>query len=178
MNRGPAPPPPEKPPSVAERTRLLKSSFRKDDIDKPKIADKSSTLLSGEKVGVNVSVNVANLTSSSSSRVVTNGERSPSPTTIPSVQHQGANNSNSTINSGVSGGVPVRPLVQPPPVLDNKSLNGNSLLMDNNKDHSKSGVSIFLLFKGILPTFFFVLFVEVGEWISIILGTFRDLFSL
>lgn len=39
--RGPAPPLPEKPPSVAERTRLLKSSFRKDDVDKPKVVSSS-----------------------------------------------------------------------------------------------------------------------------------------
>lgn len=148
MNRGPAPPPPEKPPSVAERTRLLKSSFRKDDIDKPKVADKSSTLLNGEK-GVSVSVNVASLTSSSSSRIA-NGERSPSPTTVPpSVQHQGGNNTNSIPNNALlSGGVPIRPLVQPPPVMDNKSVNGNSLAMDSNKEqNTKSGVSIFQLFK-------------------------------
>lgn len=142
MNRGPAPPPPEKPPSVAERTRLLKSSFRKDDIDKPKVADKSSTLLNGEK-GVSVSVNVASLTSSSSSRIA-NGERSPSPTTVPpSVQHQGGNNTNSIPNNALlSGGVPIRPLVQPPPVMDNKSVNGNSLAMDSNKEqNTKSGLN-------------------------------------
>ena len=38
--RGPAPPLPEKPPSVAERTRLLRSSFRKEDGEKPKVPDK------------------------------------------------------------------------------------------------------------------------------------------
>ncbi|XP_052815886.1 septin-7-like isoform X2 [Mya arenaria] len=43
--RGPAPPLPEKPPSVAERTRLLKSSFRHNDVDKPRpvVADSSHT---------------------------------------------------------------------------------------------------------------------------------------
>ncbi|KAJ8302462.1 hypothetical protein KUTeg_018858 [Tegillarca granosa] len=44
--RGPAPPLPEKPPSVAERTRLLRSSFRKDELDKPKVGDNKSSLLS------------------------------------------------------------------------------------------------------------------------------------
>lgn len=39
--RGPAPPLPEKPPSVAERTRLLKSSFRRDDVEKPKVSSHS-----------------------------------------------------------------------------------------------------------------------------------------
>ncbi|XP_052248337.1 uncharacterized protein LOC127856269 [Dreissena polymorpha] len=34
-SRGPAPPLPEKPPSVAERTRLLKSSFRRNEDDRP-----------------------------------------------------------------------------------------------------------------------------------------------
>ncbi|GFR64141.1 hypothetical protein ElyMa_003625000 [Elysia marginata] len=38
--RGPAPPLPEKPPSVAERTRLLKSSFRNEDGEKPKVPEK------------------------------------------------------------------------------------------------------------------------------------------
>lgn len=44
--RGPAPPLPEKPPSVAERTRLLRSSFRKDELDKPKVGDNKSSPLS------------------------------------------------------------------------------------------------------------------------------------
>lgn len=39
--RGPAPPLPEKPPSVAERTRLLKSSFRREDGEKPKVSSPS-----------------------------------------------------------------------------------------------------------------------------------------
>ncbi|GFN77200.1 hypothetical protein PoB_000370600 [Plakobranchus ocellatus] len=39
-SRGPAPPLPEKPPSVAERTRLLRSSFRKEDGEKPKVPEK------------------------------------------------------------------------------------------------------------------------------------------
>lgn len=145
MNRGPAPPPPEKPPSVAERTRLLKSSFRKDDIDKPKIAEKSSTLLSGDKLCVNVSA------SSSSSRIVSNGERSPSPTTtILTVPHQGANNNNNSSNNNtilnnamVSGGVPMRPHVQSSLLTDNKTVNGNSInVMDSNKEqNTKTGLN-------------------------------------
>lgn len=55
--RGPAPPLPEKPPSVAERTRLLKSSFRKDEVDKPKVSspviERASTLPHGHCVATN-----------------------------------------------------------------------------------------------------------------------------
>lgn len=63
-SRGPAPPLPEKPPSVAERTRLLRSSFRKDDVEKPKVPEKpDNRTFNGQKQeGGSV-----------------NGERSPSP---------------------------------------------------------------------------------------------------
>lgn len=64
--RGPAPPLPEKPPSVAERTRLLRSSFRKEDSEKPKVTDNRSSPLSEKSVSV-------------TSVASTNGERSPSP---------------------------------------------------------------------------------------------------
>ncbi|KAK7505305.1 hypothetical protein BaRGS_00003467 [Batillaria attramentaria] len=41
-SRGPAPPLPDKPPSVAERTRLLRSSFRKEEMEKPRVPDNRS----------------------------------------------------------------------------------------------------------------------------------------
>ncbi|KAL5022628.1 hypothetical protein ScPMuIL_001783 [Solemya velum] len=66
--RGPAPPLPEKPPSVAERTRLLRSSFRKEDSEKPKVLDNRSSPLSEKSASV-------------TSVASTNGERSPSPST-------------------------------------------------------------------------------------------------
>lgn len=56
------PPPPEKSASVAERARLLRTSFRKEDADKPRIPEKPVSPMSEKTASV-----------------VSNGERSPSP---------------------------------------------------------------------------------------------------
>ncbi|CAG5136576.1 unnamed protein product, partial [Candidula unifasciata] len=69
-SRGPAPPLPDKPPSVAERTRLLRSSFRKDDIEKPKVPEKPDNR--------NI-INTASKSDHKGSNNSVNGERSPSP---------------------------------------------------------------------------------------------------
>ena len=74
-SRGPAPPLPEKPPSVAERTRLLKSSFRKEESERPKI-DKIDTNRSSPLAETPKSVG------SSVSSLSTNGDREESPTPI------------------------------------------------------------------------------------------------
>lgn len=74
-SRGPAPPLPEKPPSVAERTRLLKSSFRKEESERPKI-DKIDTNRSSPLAETPKSVG------SSISSLSTNGDREDSPTPI------------------------------------------------------------------------------------------------
>lgn len=74
--RGPAPPLPEKPPSVAERTRLLKSSFRKDEVEKPKIIEKHSSPLV-ERAATMPPTNVINSS--------TNGEKSETPSPASSV---------------------------------------------------------------------------------------------
>lgn len=74
--RGPAPPLPEKPPSVAERTRLLKSSFRKDEVEKPKIIEKHSSPIV-ERAATVPPTNVINSS--------TNGEKSETPSPAGSV---------------------------------------------------------------------------------------------
>ncbi|XP_048738030.2 septin-7-like isoform X1 [Ostrea edulis] len=74
--RGPAPPLPEKPPSVAERTRLLKSSFRKDDVEKPKILEKHNSPI----VERAATVPPSNVMTAS-----TNGEKSETPSPAGSV---------------------------------------------------------------------------------------------
>lgn len=74
--RGPAPPLPEKPPSVAERTRLLKSSFRKDEVEKPKIIEKHSSPIV-ERAATMPPTNVINSS--------TNGEKSETPSPASSV---------------------------------------------------------------------------------------------
>ena len=71
-SRGPAPPLPEKPPSVAERTRLLKSSFRKEESERPKIDTNRSSPLAETPKSVGSSV----------SSLSTNGDREESPTPI------------------------------------------------------------------------------------------------
>ncbi|XP_046552452.1 septin-7-like isoform X1 [Haliotis rubra] len=76
--RGPAPPLPEKPPSVAERARLLRNSFRKEEIEKPRIQDNKTTSPLSDK----------------NSGSGTSGDRSPSPS------------HNSSSNISLSGGVP------------------------------------------------------------------------
>ena len=108
--RGPAPPLPEKPPSVAERTRLLRSSFRKDEVEKP-------------RMDINRSSPLSELTRSAGSSVSslnshTNGDREESPPSI--------------INGVSSNNVLPKPTVQPTfvpppapaqttvPVMDNK----------------------------------------------------------
>ncbi|XP_059138955.1 septin-7-like isoform X2 [Physella acuta] len=90
--RGPAPPLPEKPPSVAERTRLLRSSFRKDDLEKPKVPEKpDNRTLNGQKQeGGSV-----------------NGERSPSPPSNSSF-HKTADSPTSTDGkTSTIGGQPI-----------------------------------------------------------------------
>ena len=75
-SRGPAPPLPEKPPSVAERTRLLKSSFRRDEVEKPKILEKHSSPLAER---------AATLPPSNVVSASTNGEKSETPSPAGSV---------------------------------------------------------------------------------------------
>ena len=72
-SRGPAPPLPEKPPSVAERTRLLRSSFRKEEVEKPKLEPNRSSPLS--EVTRSAGSSVSSLNSH------TNGDREESPPT-------------------------------------------------------------------------------------------------
>lgn len=94
-SRGPAPPLPEKPPSVAERTRLLKSSFRKDDVEKPRMEITRSSPLS--EVTRSAGSSVSSLNSPA------NGEREDSPTTF--------------VNGNSANIIPPKPTV---PLLDNK----------------------------------------------------------
>lgn len=79
--RGPAPPLPEKPPSVAERTRLLKSSFRREEQDRPKIDPNRSSPLS--EVTRSAGSSVSSLNSH------TNGDKedSPQPQSVSSPNH-------------------------------------------------------------------------------------------
>ena len=77
--RGPAPPLPDKPPSVAERTRLLRSSFRKEETEKPRMPPDNRSLGGG---GAGVPPPLAEKPSLGSQGTVNNGggaERSPSP---------------------------------------------------------------------------------------------------
>jgi hypothetical protein len=74
--RGPAPPLPEKPPSVAERTRLLKSSFRRDEVEKPKVLEKHNSPIA-ERAATVPPANVINAS--------TNGEKSETPSPASSV---------------------------------------------------------------------------------------------
>lgn len=95
-SRGPAPPLPEKPPSVAERTRLLKSSFRsKDDVEKPRMDVNRSSPLS--EVTRSAGSSVSSLNSPG------NGEREESPPTF--------------VNGVSSNNVPSKPTV---PLMDNR----------------------------------------------------------
>ncbi|BFZ19572.1 hypothetical protein BsWGS_22615 [Bradybaena similaris] len=115
-SRGPAPPLPEKPPSVAERTRLLRSSFRKDDIEKPKVPEKPD----------NRSIN--NVSSQKSdhkgSNNSVNGDRSPSPS---------QNSSSPAVTSPGSGTSPAGSLPpQKPPVPE--KIAPNATVADVNKD--------------------------------------------
>ena len=98
-SRGPAPPLPEKPPSVAERTRLLKSSFRKEESEKPKIdTNRSSPLAETPKSA-----------GSSVSSLSTNGDREESPDPV----------INNVLSSTV---IKPAPLLNSP-VQDNKDIN-------------------------------------------------------
>ena len=75
--RGPAPPLPDKPPSVAERTRLLRSSFRKEEMEKPRLPPDNRSLGAG---GTGVPPPLAEKPTLGSQGAVNNGaERSPSP---------------------------------------------------------------------------------------------------
>ncbi len=78
--RGPAPPLPEKPPSVAERARQLRNSFRKDEAEKPRILDNKTGSPMSDK--------------NTASGYVSNGERSPSPS------------HSSACNIALTGGIP------------------------------------------------------------------------
>ncbi|KAK3086030.1 hypothetical protein FSP39_012387 [Pinctada imbricata] len=82
--RGPAPPLPEKPPSVAERTRLLKSSFRKEEFDKPRFSDGNINVTTGNRASPQ-SDKSSTLPLASSTPTSTNGERSESPSPASSV---------------------------------------------------------------------------------------------
>lgn len=94
-SRGPAPPLPEKPPSVAERTRLLRSSFRKDEVEKPRMDVNRSSPLS--EVTRSAGSSVSSLNSPG------NGEREESPTSF--------------VNGVSSNSVPSKPTV---PLMDNR----------------------------------------------------------
>lgn len=114
-SRGPAPPLPEKPPSVAERTRLLKSSFRKEEVEKPKVP---------ARMDVNRSSPLSEVTRSAGSSVSslnshTNGDHEGSPTSF--------------VN-GVVGTptVPSKPIV--PPVMDNKEAERQAAAVSLHKD--------------------------------------------
>ena len=99
-SRGPAPPLPEKPPSVAERTRLLKSSFRKEDSEKPKIDPNRSSPLTESTRSAGSSV----------SSLSTNGDREESPTPV--------------IINNVSSSTVIKPApLLNSPVQDNKDIN-------------------------------------------------------
>ncbi|XP_041375525.1 septin-7-like isoform X2 [Gigantopelta aegis] len=112
-SRGPAPPLPEKPPSVAERTRLLRSSFRKEEVEKPKVTDNRSAT-SGSTASVSP-------VSERSSGTFTNGERSPSP-----VQSKNQGNDSSANSVGyTSNRFPSQP-EKPVPVT--------SFTQDSNKE--------------------------------------------
>ncbi|KAK3757619.1 hypothetical protein RRG08_000134 [Elysia crispata] len=89
-SRGPAPPLPEKPPSVAERTRLLRSSFRKEDGEKPKVPEKPRPNQQQQQQPPQAEYQQQNRRSNGS---LSNGERSPSPP------------------SGVAGGLSQKPPV-------------------------------------------------------------------
>ena len=76
--RGPAPPLPDKPPSVAERTRLLKSSFRKEVEDKPRVVQDNRTVTNSSPGGPPPPL--AEKPNMGSQGVLSSGaERSPSP---------------------------------------------------------------------------------------------------
>ena len=100
-SRGPAPPLPEKPPSVAERTRLLKSSFRKEDSEKPKVDQNRSSPLT----------ETTRSAGSSLSSLSTNGDREESPTPV----INNVNMSSSTVVKPAS--------LLNSPVQDNKDIN-------------------------------------------------------
>lgn len=119
-SRGPAPPLPEKPPSVAERTRLLRSSFRKEDGEKPKIPDKP---LPPPKSSEYSNMNMNRPTNGSSSSGLGGGggggggggERSPSP----------PNNTNTiTTNNQSNNHVQDSPLTitTKPPIVDKNAV--------------------------------------------------------
>ncbi|XP_014776064.1 septin-7 isoform X2 [Octopus bimaculoides] len=127
MNRGSAPPPPEKPPSVAERTRLLKSSFRRDDVDRPKVVDKSRLLC--EKPDANPIL-------MTSSRIA-NGEGNPSLNISggTSIQLTSTMSSTTTVNN-----VHITGVSDWSPNSENKPVNGvsNTIInTDCNKENSK-----------------------------------------
>jgi len=104
-SRGPAPPLPEKPPSVAERTRLLKSSFRKEEMEKPKVPTRVDNSRSSPLSELTRSAG----SSLSSLNSHTNGDREESP---PSFVNGGGSTPGSTPT------VPSKPFV--PSVMDNK----------------------------------------------------------
>lgn len=97
-SRGPAPPLPEKPPSVAERTRLLRSSFRKEETEKPRVevTNRSSPL---SEVNKSAGSSVSSLNSHS------NGDREESPPVF--------------VNGLSANTAPPKPTV---PILDNKEV--------------------------------------------------------
>lgn len=113
-SRGPAPPLPEKPPSVAERTRLLKSSFRKEEVDKPKVPSRMDTNRSSPLSEVTRS---AGSSVSSLNSQHTNGDREESPT-------PGFVNG---VNNNTTPTVPSRPVVSSPTV-DNKEVERQALV--------------------------------------------------
>lgn len=115
-SRGPAPPLPEKPPSVAERTRLLRSSFRKDDIEKPRVPEKPD----------NRSINSVSSQKSDhkGSNNSVNGERSPSPS---------QNSSSPTVTSPGSVTSPAGSLPSQKPPVPEKIV-PNATVADVNKD--------------------------------------------
>lgn len=115
-SRGPAPPLPEKPPSVAERTRLLKSSFRKEEVEKPKVPARMDTNRSSPLSEVTRSAG----SSVSSLNSHTNGDHEGSPTSFVN----GVTASTPT--------VPSKPIV--PPVMDNKEAEKQAAAVSVHKD--------------------------------------------
>ncbi|GAB1599150.1 septin-7-like isoform X3 [Argonauta hians] len=121
MNRGSAPPPPEKPPSVAERTRLLKSSFRREDVDRPKVVDKSRLLC--DKSDVNSLL----VTTSR----ISNGEGVPSSGITGAIPTQ--------LTSTILNNAHITNVPDWSPTPENKPVNGvsNMINTDSNKENSK-----------------------------------------
>lgn len=116
-SRGPGPTFPEKPPSVAERTRLLHSSFCKEDTEKAKVFEK----LDKRVITANLSNQKSNIRGSNGSL---NDERSPSPSPAVASSAGRSADSPTSLTGGVSS-------TKPPP--QEKNVPGTAA-SDSNKD--------------------------------------------